>query len=243
MPFDGIDEKLKRANENIRNLDAEIGQFFNAGKYPVLPDIQSELFLEAVNYHRSRTIPLRLSVLAGEVIHHLRSSLDHVVWLLSTPAYRRKCPKMIEFPIYESRPVNEKKLAGFNGKIEGIASPSTKSMIERIQPYNTPDPIESPLLIVHKMDIVDKHQELVLCFSTGLIELPMEVIPVRFRNKRRPLTELYAELGPEIKQHGKVTPQIAFREFGRRPIQPVIPGLEELTQAVKLVILAFDMLK
>jgi hypothetical protein len=68
----------------------------------------------------------------------------------------------------------------------------------------------------------------------------MDVVPDRFRDKRKPLTELYAALEPEIKKYGKVTPQIAFREFGRRPIQPVVPGLEELTQAATLVIAAFE---
>lgn len=83
-PFHGIACKLKRVDENIINLNDEIDRFFKECKYPIIPHPNNEQWQNAVNYHRELRIPLRFSVLAGEVIHHLRACLDHVVWHFST---------------------------------------------------------------------------------------------------------------------------------------------------------------
>jgi hypothetical protein len=50
---------------------------------------------------------LRFSVLAGEVIHHLRSCLDHLVWQLSSEPFRSAHSDRIEFPVYERAPVGK----------------------------------------------------------------------------------------------------------------------------------------
>src|ERR1700761_1924172 len=82
-PLSGAYEKLHRAEENIEKLELEITRFFEESKYPVISNENDQLFLEAIDYHGNRKIPIRFSVLAGEIVHHLRSSLDHVAWQLS----------------------------------------------------------------------------------------------------------------------------------------------------------------
>src|SRR6267142_5338043 len=98
--FDGIAQKLYRSKEHIHNLEAEIERFFKESKYPFLTDNNGEILLEALEYHRNRPVPLRFAVLAGEVVHHLRSILDHIVWQFSEPSYRQdpRNLKWIEFP-------------------------------------------------------------------------------------------------------------------------------------------------
>jgi hypothetical protein len=65
-PLHGVYLKLKRADENVLNLDSEIDRFFKACKYPVIPDRNDERVHDAFNYYRELKVPLRLSVLAGE---------------------------------------------------------------------------------------------------------------------------------------------------------------------------------
>jgi hypothetical protein len=48
--FEGIAEKLVRAEENLVNLDGEIADFFQKGDYPVLPEHDNELLLKAIKY-------------------------------------------------------------------------------------------------------------------------------------------------------------------------------------------------
>jgi hypothetical protein len=103
-PFRGIAEKLNRSHENIKNLEAEIARFFKESEYPLLTNDKAEIIPEAVEYHRKLPVPLRFSVLSGEVIHHLRSCLDHIVWHFSSGEYRREHMGWIEFPILKDRP-------------------------------------------------------------------------------------------------------------------------------------------
>ncbi len=74
MPNEGIVEKLRRLKENILNLEAEIGTFFQEGEYRVLPEDNRELLLNAIEYHKNGTIPhdsgfsqARSSIICGRV--------------------------------------------------------------------------------------------------------------------------------------------------------------------------------
>ena len=137
--FDGIYEKLKRAHENIINLKSEIDTFLK-GEYSVLVNPDNELMLKATEYHRQRKIPLRFSVLSGEIVHHLRSSLDHIVWFVSDPAYRTKHRTNIGFPILKTRPVKPESIAGYEGKIKGISSKLIQDYDWRSSAVSCPHP-------------------------------------------------------------------------------------------------------
>jgi hypothetical protein len=238
--FDGIQEKLKRANENIRNLDSEISRFFQECKYPVLPDPKDKLFLEAIKYHGQLTIPLRFSVLAGEIVHHLRSCLDHLVWQFSASEARKSTA--IEFPIFDHEPINEKQIARYEGKIKGITNPAVRDLITRLQPYNSPDYIDSPLSIIHHMDIFYKHRELVLHYTTGSLLMPASMRPIVESYKREHPDVSSAELTSKFKSYGTLVPQIAFKNFGRRDIEPVSQALLDLYNSTVVVVAYFESL-
>jgi hypothetical protein len=225
-PFAGITEKLNRAEENIFNLNSEIERFFNEGDYPAIPENDRETLLEAIEYHRNRAIPPRFSVLAGEIIHHLRSCFDHIVWHFSTGPKQNNMP--VDFPVFTEEPIDKKELARFEGKVQRITNPEVRALIKGLQPYKSADPFDDPLFIIHNFDIVDKHRELLLCFSAGTRVLP---------NSLRPIIESYQRAHPELnsaqvqahfKDYGVLQPDIAFRNFGQRKIESAIPGLMDL---------------
>jgi hypothetical protein len=235
-----VSEKLKRTHENIGNLKSEISGFFQSSAYPEIPQEDADALLEAIAYHKQLPIPVRFAVLSGEIIHHLRSILDHIVWQFSSPEYRAKHPTLIQFPIRKARPVDKDSIASYERKIEGIATIELRNLIEQLQPYNAPDPLDDPLLILHSMDIVDKHREIVLCLSAGGMDFPSNM---------RDVIESYQPANPQLnsaqvafkfKRHGKLLPQVAFKDFGRREIEPVVPGLTELLNEVVLVVKAFS---
>jgi hypothetical protein len=243
--FAGIVEKLKRANENIVNLHIEIGNFFEGSKYPVIPQENSQATLEAIQYHKRLEIPLRFGVLSGEIIHHLRSCFDHIAWGFSSATYRRDHPKKIEFPVLEARPIDKDSIHRYQRAIKGIRRKAVRGLIEQFQPYNTPDPRDSPLFILHDMDITDKHRELVLCYSKAMADVPFPVLREwKSRNlipseKGGHVESLTPELVREFKKHAKVVPQIAFSNFGRRTTEPVVPALMELYNFVNNTMLLF----
>jgi hypothetical protein len=224
--FTGIAEKLTRAEENIHNLYAEMEGFFQKSDYPVLPENDKELLFKAIEYHKNLVIPPRFSVLAGEVIHHLRSCFDHVVWHFSVGPVKH--PRQVEFPVFDKLPVDKRDRERFGGKIQGITDPDARSLIERLQPYNTSDPTDDPLWLIHDFDIIDKHKELILCVGTGGIVLPREMKGI-LESYQRAHPELdSAQVARHFKGHGPSQPFVSFRNFGRRKIEPVTEGLIKL---------------
>jgi len=244
--FDVIKEKLKRSKENILNLQTEVKRFFEESKYPTLPQNNPKLLTEAIKYHSQRQIPLRFSVLAGEIAHHLRSCLDHIAWQFSAEAYRRTHRTRIEFPIFEARPVDKDTTKRYEGKIKGITNPDILKLVDALQPYNSPNPVESLLLVIHNMDITDKHRELVLCISTPAFEVPTDVMmqiiakyPVAHQNGVIDAA-LDAELERAVKHHAKIAPTISFANFAGRELEPIVPAMIELNNEILSVVSQFD---
>jgi hypothetical protein len=239
-PFNGIFEKLKRADENILILKAEIDAFTKAGDYPVLPHPDHEMWQEAVDYHKNKLIPKRFSVLAGEIVHHLRSSLDHIVWHFSNETARVKAQNTIEFPFFKKKP-SGRALDRYDGKIQGITDPGVRDLIEKLQPYNVgADDPDDFLLIVHDMDRFDKHRELVIVHPTAYVTVPPDRPDLirkfeLYKQKKLPVTELM-EISRALKNYGEVSPSISFRQFGKRESQPVIAGLGKLFIEVRTVV-------
>ena len=240
--FTGIHEKLVRAYENIRNLDTEVARFFESSDYPVFPYQDKQALAKALDYHERRPIPLRFSVLSGEIVHQLRSCLDHVSWALSAESYRLAHPTVIEFPIFKVPPTRKKSLAAYERKIKGIRDPGALILIELLQPYNSPDPLCSSLWIVHDMDITDKHRGLVLCVPTPAIFVPMDLFNRFLSYERGEPGSVPVDVGAELHNNPQILPQIAFREFGGRGVEPIVQGLTELHNFVVQIVQRFEAL-
>ena len=77
--LDGCWAKLGRAEESIKILDQEAAALFAADPPPF--KIVGEHKRDGLDYvfmaYGDPAVPLRFAVLAGEIVHHLRSSLDH----------------------------------------------------------------------------------------------------------------------------------------------------------------------
>ncbi len=238
-PFAGIEEKLKRTSENIVNLNGEIERFFQECKYPTLPKDDDEALLEAIQYHKGLIIPPRFSVLVGEIIHHLRSCLDHIAWQFSVESYRRDYPKRIGFPVFEEEPLDKDKLTSYERQVKGITSTTVLELIRALQPYNAPDPLDAPIFIIHQMDVVDKHRELILCSGTGRIDIPSN-FALYARQER---SSVPSHIEDDLYQNLKVVPQISFLNFGRRKIVHVVTALNFLQEVVSEIVARFDSLR
>jgi hypothetical protein len=243
-PFAGIEEKLKRSDENIVNLNGEVASFFQTSDYPVIPHPDDKLWQKAIDYHTNRKIPLRFSVLAGEIVHHLRSCLDHVVWHFSDDTARRKHPTMLEFPVFKREPISEKEIARYEGKIQGISSVAVRGLIETLQPYHVgADGANHFIGVVHDMDRFDKHRELVIVFPIALLYFPPGLDDLRqkfilYQHGKLPKAEIWA-MQRAVKDNAQVTPQIAFEKFGKWEYQAVIPALQQLSRKLRAIVSRF----
>jgi hypothetical protein len=131
-PLDGCWAKIQRAKEQINNLNIEVSN----DAYSVVGEFQPER-QRYVFKIVGPPVPLRVAVLAGEIIHHLRSCFDHVVWALARKNGIPDETRDITFPVCET-PEKYKK------RIKGV-SRAEYHKIEELQPYRTNDPANSIL--------------------------------------------------------------------------------------------------
>jgi hypothetical protein len=239
-PFRGIAEKLNRSQENIENLEAEIARFFKESKYPVLSNDKGEIISEAVLYHSKLPVPVRFSVLSGEIVHHLRSCLDHIVWHFSDSEYRRKNLRWIEFPILKTPPSSADMLGRFERKIKGITNVRVLDFIKRVQPHAGLDHRRALLLAIHDLDIVDKHRTLVIVSSTAAMEYPLETLRENWTDLSQSALGKSADFVAKLNIQGKLVPQVAFRNFAGRESEPVIQGLARMHNVVLGVVRECD---
>jgi hypothetical protein len=154
LSLEGVRLKVARAEEHLEALRVECSTYLDNRPYEPVRQSQSEdhnedLLIWKV-HHKP---PLRLSVIFGDLLHNLRSSLDHIAWQLvltngGTPN------KKTRFPILLNRGSNSPTVAG------GI-SPKAATLLEGIQPYNNASgvPHEDPLYVLSTLNNIDKHRE------------------------------------------------------------------------------------
>jgi hypothetical protein len=104
------------------------------------------------------SIPPELLLIAGDAIHNLRSTLDHLAWKLveangSTPT------EATSLPIFDTP---EKYKTGVARKVKGMGQRAIEK-IDRLNPYKGGN---NELWTLHKLDIVDKHR-LILTMATA----------------------------------------------------------------------------
>jgi hypothetical protein len=113
----------------------------------------------------------KVSVLAGDYIHNLRSALDYMVTVL-VDASDARLRTIHEFPIFTdpeaySRKVGTVHKARSGGPLHGVTY--GLGVIEEVQPYHMqPEPERHPLAQLYRLSNTDKHrQALVLSERMG----------------------------------------------------------------------------
>lgn len=256
-PLDGARERLKRADENIRNLNAEISKFLDPapvieflydldrGK-PILTDENKKAAEELRQFVLTHPVKPRFKVLVGEIIHHFRSAFDHVAWELSDPVLQTDSPHQIEFPVARKPPsvcgLTKRKMCSYCRKVEGIASPTALTRIERLQPHHGIDPDRHPLWLIHDMDRTDKHRELILAVhamsisvdATARVEAIGEINPWEIKPRSAFIYNV-----PQVDVKGKMFAQVTLGQFTKRDDEPIIPTLQNLLRFARDAVESF----
>lgn len=187
---DPIERRLDRCRVHINALQRSAEHFrpnLNRNRVVLYRESEREQ-VGKIYFHWE--IPPWWGVVVGEVVHHLRSALDNVVWQLVLANDEIPGDKH-EFPIAKDSAwfakVAPRKLAG--------VSRDAFTAIEAAQPYNRSDgkPVTDHFLwSVHQLDVVDKHRLLHVVAAmpeTGAYSISQRQsdIGVRVRLEFRPL--------------------------------------------------------
>lgn len=245
----GVRERLQIADENIRNLDALIDEFVDPLPFtnvkvedgaPIIGEEQRDSWDRMQKASKEIPVPLPFSIRAGEIIHHLRSCLDHIAWQLADPIKRVKTPRQVQFPIILDWN-NKKELSTYERQTEFVTNPAAETIIKKLQPASTKSPKDDHLWIIHEMDIIDKHRELVLCLYVPRIQGPTRVTrdyaPIPDGYGTRMLIPLLGTA--KVQADIKISLNVAFAQFGQGKDAPVIKSLVDLTNTMKDVVAHF----
>jgi hypothetical protein len=197
-------------------------------------------FINCFQLQSERIIPPRFSVIAGEIVHHLRSCLDHIAWSLSGQQYRIDHETAIAFPLVTKiKPWTKKEAESYERKVKGITSADALALIERLQPYHAGEPADDPLAVIHHLDRIDKHHNLVLVVIgiNVTVNIPFPQTSLIFGGMER--QENSPTRGPQDNPEIRVAFTVAFSEFGKRKNQSIIPSLTNLADSIGNVIKLF----
>lgn len=249
-PLDGCWAKIDRANQHIKNLESEIAAFFDGHPYRVVGQFNNNMTEYIFTSFGPPPAPLNFAVVTGEVIHQLRSSLDHLIWALAVKHVGTPPNPRIQFPIYKDA---TKYVA-----VQGVST-SAEAIIETVQPYRKPEPAKDPLIILQDFNNSDKHRLLVVVSSVMAVPDSLRFsgkmadyeiagfTPWRWSGHTVRASEQGAELlriafkrvPADMKIKADFRPQIAFEEFGSAGIKPIVPSLAQLRDAVVKTIKLF----
>jgi len=240
----GVYEKLKRAEESIVDLNSQIVAFLRERPEGGFSHDKQKAAKEFAEFHAKHAIPLRFGVIAGEVVHHLRSSLEHIAWMLSNAEYRDKHPRWIGFPIFTVDPFatgDKDKIASYDRQVKGIldnGAVAALDLIKELQPYKAMNPADDPLAILQELNNEDKHHTLILIVAPWKGTLDISTLRTftisGFNTQKEWLDSVAAQ--PKL----ELSPYIAFAQIGGWKGEAVIPTLTELTNKVSIIVKRFS---
>ena len=229
-PLDGAHERVTRSSEHLSDLQSMVGEFlrspiiatatvFNSQSQQPIVDILAHPFAK----EKFGPIPLRISILVGEVIYNLRCSLDYLVYELAC-LDSKQIVEGTQFPIEDSGEAFVSRIGLISDRrrkgvyLRGV-SDTHVALISALQPcYGC-----HWTLVLRELSNPDKHRHLTIVNS-----------PFFIASSPTDQTEAIIPSQP-MQMNYKVTRQIAFDDGTF-----VIETLEQLQSHVSETIDALD---
>ena len=151
--------KVQRARKHLRDLEAELGAFRDRSMTIASgPRDNQGVVRGPYTLHDLPVIPIDALTAAGDVVHNLRSALDHLAYQLAIVGSPGAEPgRQVEFPI-------AKDLATYESdkprKVKGMR-PEAVRAIDLLKPYHGGT---EAFWRIHELNNIDKHRML---FSIG----------------------------------------------------------------------------
>lgn len=155
----GVRVKMNRAAEHLEVLNKEIARFLASNPYRISrerhSDGNSSTYTFRVHVINDPPDDI-LSPVMGDALQNMRSALDHIVWQIGLKE-KRNPNRRLAFPIVRT-PDDFQEVRGKREfkEIDTLALDA----IEKLQPYKRGDVDRDPLLIVHELARLDRHQTL-----------------------------------------------------------------------------------
>jgi len=155
-PLDGPKFKIERAGEYLERLDQLVRTYLRNNPQLISAEFNPQNLVNIYRYKSPEPLPIEVSLLAGDAINNLRSSLEHLAWqlaLLNTVSPSDKTG----FPIFCWHNPHVFK------QMTADISTEAREIIERLQPYHRGDGAQDdPLWRLHALWTIEKHRHLTI---------------------------------------------------------------------------------
>lgn len=165
--------KLQRADDLLQELGNGIDAYLNTDPKPhrvvkgfIEDPNRYSFFAESV-----RPIPLLVALMSGEIVHHCRSCLDHLVVKVAA-ANGQELLSSHQFPVCKD--IRAFRNDFKRGRLTGLPFGALRNIL-KLQQFQSEDPEKSILHAIHKTDIRDKHHLLLVAEQTMAIREKIEV--------------------------------------------------------------------
>jgi len=176
--------KLVRAEQQLAAIHAGIETWGLEPPYRLDKETAAEgvgRYLWIYRLARLRSVPLEWSLLVGEFLYTLHSSLDHLAWLVAAEASAPAAPDRVTFPIFKNRQrfwrtdAQGRYRSGTGGWALERMPETARPLIEQVQPFQLgTDAPQHPLWLLHELSNEDKHMALHVV-SSAVVEQELEV--------------------------------------------------------------------
>lgn len=159
--LDGVSVKLRRAKDLVNELRSLIEPLALEATRSIV-GAPSPTDPSAVIYRATRvpSIDPIAAAIAGDIVHNLRSALDHLAWQLVLLDGGQPGEET-SFPLHESA-TNKRGNPRVLTIEPGIRDAAIMSAVEAMQPYTEAryghDPLSDGLGIIRRLDNIDKHR-------------------------------------------------------------------------------------
>jgi hypothetical protein len=156
----GPEAKLDRAIEHLETVEAACDHFMKSLPYTVTTEFESDPGCYVARFRRRREMPLAVGVIVGELIHDLRSALEHVAWVLAA-SNTDDVAKLWETRNEISFPMAKRPEAFDSHSLLAYITGPMRTVLDSLQPHTRGNPYQvdrHPLAALHDFWNVDKHR-------------------------------------------------------------------------------------
>lgn len=158
------------ARKHLATLREAVREYEQSDPYEIRQERTSTGY-ESSLYITPKPVPMEISFMAGDVLHNLRSTLDHLAWQLAlttgdpSPAFPlggdpdSESWRRVLFPL-RSKPPNDDSDSWLPERLRNVR-PEIKAFLREIQPFamaDDPRHVTSTLWMLQELSNVDKHR-------------------------------------------------------------------------------------
>jgi len=156
----GVYTKIDRAKTHLDDFNDQVRPIEAACKKAIVRECDEQRSEYVFRLDHVPDIPANLSAILGDAIHNLRVSLDHLMWQLVI-ASKGSPDENTSFPLLTVPPTPNRYGRSLPNVHPGIPR-KMRMVLDEVQPYKRSNPAHHELAIIDKLDIRDKHRELLI---------------------------------------------------------------------------------